>query len=140
VLAAVSDYGRAIRELAAADIFTGDMLTKNCGVSRHGRVIFYDFDELSTLGGCHFRRIPPPRDLDDELAAEPWYPVGEHDVFPEQFAPFLVPPGASGEAFLAEHRDLLDPDWWRSVQERLAAGELFDTFPYPDGKRLRRDR
>lgn len=134
--AAILDYGNAIRELAASNIFTGDLLLKNFGVSRHGRVIFYDYDELAALDACDFRHIPPPRSEDDELAAEPWYSVGEHDVFPEEFIPFLVPPGHLREVFLEAHRELLDPEWWRGMQERVACGEVPDTFPYPEGKRL----
>ncbi|HEY0839441.1 MAG TPA: isocitrate dehydrogenase kinase/phosphatase-domain containing protein, partial [Vulgatibacter sp.] len=134
--AAILDYGNAIRELAASNIFTGDLLLKNFGVSRHGRVIFYDYDELAALDACTFRHIPPPRSDDDELAAEPWYSVGDHDVFPEEFIPFLVPPGRLREVFLEAHRDLLDPAWWRATQERVACGEVPDTFPYPEGKRL----
>src|SRR6185436_7491289 len=97
--AAVLDFGCAIKELAASNIFTGDMLTKNFGVSRHGRVICYDYDELTLLLDCNFRRVPPPADDNDEISAEPYYSVGEHDVFPETFRPFLVPAGSLGEAF-----------------------------------------
>jgi isocitrate dehydrogenase kinase/phosphatase len=135
---AVTDYGQAIRDLAAADIFTGDLLLKNFGVSRHGRVIFYDYDELSTVTECHFRTMPQTSDADDELAAEPGYSVGEHDVFPEEFAPFLVPPGPLREAFMAAPAELLDPAWWRGIQERLHAREIFDTYPYREERRLRR--
>ena len=136
--AAILDYGQSIKDLAAANIFTGDLLLKNFGVSRHGRVIFYDYDELAALSECRFRHFPAPRSFDDELAAEPWFSVAEHDVFPEEFAPFMVPTGPLRDAFLAAHRDLLDPDWWRSVQDRVRAGELVDTFPYPAHRRLRR--
>jgi isocitrate dehydrogenase kinase/phosphatase len=136
--AAILDYGQSIRDLAAANIFTGDLLLKNFGVSRHGRVIFYDYDELARLTDCRFRRFPPPRSIDDELAAEPWFSVADQDVFPEEFAPFMVPSGPLRDAFLAAHRDLLEPEWWRTVQERVRAGELVDTFPYPAHRRLQR--
>ena len=135
--AAILDYGESIKDLAAANIFPGDLLLKNFGVSRHGRVIFYDYDELATLTDCHFRRLPPPRSVDDELAAEPWFSVSDHDVFPEEFTPFLVPPGRLRDVFLDAHSDLLDARWWRRVQERVLAGELVDTFPYPRVRRLR---
>ena len=118
-VAAILDYGQAIKDLAIADIFPGDLLLKNFGVSRHGRVIFYDYDEL---------------------AAEPWFSVAENDVFPEEFTPFLVPEGPLRDAFLSAHGDLLDPDWWRATQERNRAGELVDTFPYPAARRIRRVR
>ena len=136
--AAIVDYGRAIKDLAATNIFTGDLLLKNFGVSRHGRVIFYDYDELALLTECNFRELPQATHLEDELSAEPWFAVGEHDIFPEEFVPFLLPPGRLREVFLDHHRDLLDPGWWRGVQERQRAGELVDTFPYPPERRLRR--
>jgi isocitrate dehydrogenase kinase/phosphatase len=134
---AIVDYGRAIKELARANIFTGDMLLKNFGVTRHGRVIFYDYDELTLLTDCHFRAIPTARHADEEMSAEPWYYVGEHDVFPEEFVAFLVPPGQLREAFLAEHADLLTVAFWREMQDRELAGELMDVYPYPPERRLR---
>ena len=136
---AVLDYGNAIKDLAAADIFTGDMLLKNFGVTRHGRVICYDYDELCLLSECHFRRLPQPSSIEEEFAAEPWFHVGENDVFPEEFRAFLVPPGRVRDAFLAAHGDLLDVELWRGVQRRLENGEVFDVFPYRRSVRLRRD-
>ncbi|MGE3527297.1 MAG: bifunctional isocitrate dehydrogenase kinase/phosphatase, partial [Gemmatimonadales bacterium] len=121
---AMIDYGNAIKELAAANIFTGDMLLKNFGVTRHGRVIFYDYDELTLLTDCNFRHLPAPRTEEEEMAAEPWYSVGERDVFPEEFRHFLVLPGPLGEAFLARHADLLTVEYWQQMQTLLAAGEL----------------
>lgn len=133
---AVIDYGNAIKDLAAADIFTGDMLLKNFGVTRNGRVICYDYDELCLLSECRFRRLPEPTSMEEEFAAEPWFHVGEHDVFPEEFQAFLVPPGQLREAFLANHGNLLEVEFWQSVQQRLAAGEVFDVFPYRRERRL----
>jgi isocitrate dehydrogenase kinase/phosphatase len=137
---AVLDYGNAIKDLAAADIFTGDMLLKNFGVTRNGRVICYDYDELCLLSECRFRRLPEPRSIEEEFAAEPWFHVGEMDVFPEEFRAFLVPPGKVREVFLAAHGDLLDVEFWQGVQHRLAAGEVFDVFPYRRSTRLRLGR
>ncbi len=136
---AVLDFGNAIKDLAAADIFTGDMLIKNFGVTRHGRVICYDYDELCLLSECRFRRLPQPSSLEEEFSAEPWFHVGEMDVFPEEFRAFLVPPGKARDAFLAAHGNLLDVELWQSVQRRLASGEVFDVFPYRRSARLRRD-
>jgi isocitrate dehydrogenase kinase/phosphatase len=133
---AALDYGTAIKDLAGADIFTGDMLLKNFGVTRHGRVICYDYDELALLSECNFREIPRPADVDEEMAAEPTYYVGDHDVFPEEFRAFLVPPGALRDAFLAAHGDLLDVAWWRDRQTRVRAGELLDLIPYRPHRRL----
>ncbi len=135
---AVVEYGNAIKDLAAADIFTGDMLLKNFGVTRNGRVICYDYDELCLLSECHFRRIPPPTTIEEEFAAEPWFFVGESDVFPEEFSAFLVPPGEVRDAFLAAHRDLLDVEFWQRAQRRLAAGEVVDVWPYRRSALLRR--
>jgi isocitrate dehydrogenase kinase/phosphatase len=137
--AAIVDYGSAIKELAMANIFTGDMLLKNFGVTRHGRVVFYDYDELALLTECNFRRVPASAHADEEMAAEPWYHVGESDVFPEEFGPFLVPPpGPLRDAFLAAHADLLTVEFWKGLQDRLRAGEMFDFYPYPTSRRLRR--
>jgi isocitrate dehydrogenase kinase/phosphatase len=136
--AAVIDYGNAIKDLAAADIFTGDMLAKNFGVSRHGRVICYDYDELCLLSECRFRHLPQATSLEEEFAAEPWFHVGEQDVFPEEFSAFLLPPGLLRETFLQAHGDLLTTDFWQGVQRRLSRGEIVDVFPYPRDARLQR--
>ena len=136
--AAVLDYGNAIKDLAAADIFTGDMLAKNFGVSRHGRVICYDYDELCLLSECRFRQIPQATSLEDEFAAEPWFHVGEQDVFPEEFSAFLLPPGPLRQTFLQAHADLLSTGFWQRVQQRLSRGEVVDVFPYPRDARLQR--
>jgi len=135
---AIVDYGTAIKDLAGANIFTGDMLLKNFGVSRHGRVIFYDYDELALLTDCQFRRLPPMHDPDDEMRAEPWFGIGEHDVFPEEFAAFMVPPGELRDTFLAAHADLLTVEFWTSMQARVARGELPDVFPYHPARRIAR--
>jgi isocitrate dehydrogenase kinase/phosphatase len=137
---AVIDYGNAIKDLAAADIFTGDMLAKNFGVTRHGRVICYDYDELCLLTECHFRRMPQPTSEEEEFAAEPWFFVGEQDVFPEEFNAFLVPSGEVRDAFLGAHGDLIGIDFWQGVQHRLANGEVVDVFPYRREARLQRNQ
>ncbi|MEO8199562.1 MAG: bifunctional isocitrate dehydrogenase kinase/phosphatase [Gemmatimonadota bacterium] len=135
---AIVDYGNAIKELAAANIFTGDMLLKNFGVTRHGRVIFYDYDELCLLTECNIRTIPETDDPNLEMSAEPWFSVGEHDVFPEEFRAFFVLPGRLGEAFLERHADLLGVAFWKAMQERQATGEVLDVLPYRIERRLRR--
>jgi len=137
---AVIDYGNAIKDLAAADIFTGDMLLKNFGVTRNGRVICYDYDELCLLSECNFRHLPEPRSIEEEFAAEPWFFVGEKDVFPEEFKAFLVPPGRLREAFLQAHGELLTVEFWQGVQRRLAGGEVVDVFPYRRSGLLQRDQ
>lgn len=136
---AIIDFGNAIKDLAAADIFTGDMLLKNFGVTRHGRVICYDYDELCLLSECRFRQIPAPTSMDEEFSAEPWFHVGEQDVFPEEFQAFLVPPGRLRSAFLAVHGDLLNIGFWQRAQERLSAGEVVDVFPYRREAQLQRN-
>ena len=135
----VLDYGNAIKDLAAADIFTGDMLLKNFGVTRNRRVICYDYDELCLLSDCRFRRIPQPSSMEEEFSAEPWFHVGEQDVFPEEFQAFLVPPGRLRDAFLGAHGDLLDVGFWQGVQQRVSAGELVDVFPYRREAQLQRN-
>ncbi|HKX75095.1 MAG TPA: bifunctional isocitrate dehydrogenase kinase/phosphatase [Acidimicrobiia bacterium] len=134
--AAILDYGAAIKELAASGIFPGDLLLKNFGVTRHGRVVFYDYDELTTIDRCVFRELPEATDPNDEMAAEPWFAVGPDDVFPEEFERFLGVTGDLRQAFLQRHRDLLTSTWWRGVQQRVAAGEMIDIFPYQPQQRL----
>jgi isocitrate dehydrogenase kinase/phosphatase len=132
----IIEYGNAIRDLVAANIFPGDMLYKNFGVTRHGRVVFYDYDEIEYLTDCQFRAIPAPRNEEDEMAAEPWYPVGKHDVFPEQFGTFLLGNPKIRHYFMKHHAELLDPAWWQAHKERIAAGEVEDIFPYPQQLRF----
>jgi isocitrate dehydrogenase kinase/phosphatase len=136
--AAVLDYGRAIKDLASANIFPGDILLKNFGVSRHGRVIFYDYDELCLLTDCVFRDLPPARDDEEVYAAEPRYMVGENDIFPEEFQAFLGLPPPLRAAFHEFHGDLFDADTWRTVQERVRAGDLIRIAPYQESRRLQR--
>lgn len=128
---AMFEYGNAIRDLVAANIFPGDMLYKNFGVTRQGRVVFYDYDEIEYLTDCNFRDIPQPRNEEDEMAAEPWYPIGKHDVFPEQFARFLLAHPKIRAAFMKHHAALLTRVWWQSHKDRILAGEVEDVFPYP---------
>lgn len=135
---AVVDYGNAVKDLAAANIFPGDMLLKNFGVTRHGRVIFYDYDELCLITDCNFRRILPPRHPEDEMSAEPWFYVGENDIFPEEFPAFLEFPPELKDVFMDAHADLLTVDFWRDMQARHEAGEVLDIFPYHESRRLTR--
>lgn len=127
---ALEDYGLAIKQLAAANIFPGDMLLKNFGVTRHGRVVFYDYDEISYLTEVNFRRIPPPRYPEDEMASEPWYSVGPNDVFPEEFPRFLFADIGQRRLFNQLHGDLYDADYWKGLQEAIRAGKVIDVFPY----------
>lgn len=132
----VRQYGDAIRELAAANIFPGDMLFKNFGVTRLGRVVFYDYDEIQRMTEMNFRRIPPAPYEEAELAAEPWYPVGPNDVFPEEFSRFLLGNPKIRAAFLKHHRDLLEAEWWQACRERVIQGRIEDIFPYDQNRRL----
>jgi isocitrate dehydrogenase kinase/phosphatase len=134
---AIDEYGKAIRELAAANIFPGDMLLKNFGVTRQGRVVFYDYDDICYLTECNFRRIPPPPYPEFEFAAEPWDTVGQADVFPEEFGIFLLSNPRLRATFLALHADLLDPRWWQARQAGVASGRFEDVFPYPESSRFR---
>jgi isocitrate dehydrogenase kinase/phosphatase len=128
---AVLEYGNAIKELVAANIFPGDMLYKNFGVTKHGRVVFYDYDEIEYITDCNFRHIPAPRNEEDEMSAEPWYSVGKHDVFPEQFGAFLLGNAKIRHYFMKHHADLLTKDFWQTRKERILAGVVEDVFPYP---------
>ena len=134
---AVVEYGNAIKDLVAANIFPGDMLWKNFGVTRHGKVVFYDYDEIEYITDCNFRRVPEARNEEEEMSGEVWYHVGPKDVFPETFRPFLLGNDAVRAVFLKHHADLLDAAFWQGHKERIAAGHVHDVFPYDAEKRLR---
>ena len=133
-------YGLAIKELAAANIFPGDLLMKNFGVTGQGkgRIVFYDYDEICYLTECNFRKIPEALYPEDEMAAEPWYSIAANDVFPEQFLTFLFADRRVREAFLKYHADLLDPAFWKAKQDNIRAGIYEDVFPYPQKIRFER--
>lgn len=133
---AVVEYGNAIKELVAVNIFPGDMLYKNFGVTRHGRVVFYDYDEIEYITDCNFRAIPEPRNEEDEMSAEPWYPVAKNDVFPEQFGTFLLGNPEVKNYFLKHHADLLMPEFWQRAKQRILDGHIEDVFPYPQELRF----
>ncbi len=132
----VIEYGNAIRELAIANIFPGDMLWKNFGVTRYGRVVFYDYDEIEYMTDCNFRRIPPAPNEEAEMSGEPWYSVGRNDIFPEEFAFFLLTSLKIRAAFMRHHADLLDAGFWQAAQEEIRRGVICDFFPYPEALRF----
>lgn len=134
--AAVVDYGNAIIDLAAANIFPGDLFIKNFGVTRHGRVVFYDYDELALLTDCNFRRMPEARSYDEELADQPWYAVAENDIFPEEFRRFLWFPAPLRQVMEEHHGHLFTAEFWQELQQRTLAGELLDFYPYAQEKRF----
>jgi isocitrate dehydrogenase kinase/phosphatase len=134
----VVEYGNAIKDLVAANIFPGDMLWKNFGITRHGKVVFYDYDEIEYITDCNFRRVPAPRNEEDEMSGEIWYTVGPKDVFPETFAPFLLGNPAVRSVFMKHHADLLDAAFWQAHKDRIAAGYVHDVFPYDREKRFPR--
>ncbi|BBB69638.1 isocitrate dehydrogenase kinase/phosphatase [Undibacterium sp. YM2] len=127
----LKEYGSAIKDLVAANIFPGDMLYKNFGVTRHGRVVFYDYDEIEYITDCNFRKIPLPRNEEDEMSAEPWYPIAKNDVFPEQFGTFLLGNKNVKEYFMKHHADLLTAEYWQARKKRIVDGKVDDVFPYP---------
>jgi isocitrate dehydrogenase kinase/phosphatase len=127
----VMEYGNSIKDLVAANIFPGDMLYKNFGVTRQGRVVFYDYDEIEYISDCNFRDIPAPRNEEDEMSAEPWYSVAKNDVFPEQFGVFLLGNPKVRKYFMKHHADLLTADYWRQRKLRIQDGQVEDVFPYP---------
>jgi isocitrate dehydrogenase kinase/phosphatase len=113
---ALLDYGDALRELAESDVFPGDLLLKNFGVTSQGKVVFYDYDEVTSLGECNFRELPAPSNEEEEMSAEPWFFVAPNDIFPEQWLPFLGIQEEFLESFKARHGELLGPQWWRNAQ------------------------
>ncbi len=132
----IREYGNAIKELVGANIFPGDMLYKNFGVTRHGRVVFYDYDEIEYITDCNFRTIPIPRNEEDEMAAEPWYPVAKNDVFPEQLGTFLLGNLNVKKYFMKHHADLLTAEFWQTRKKRIMEGLIDDVFPYPQELRF----
>ncbi|MEY4252562.1 MAG: hypothetical protein RLZZ566_32 [Pseudomonadota bacterium] len=133
---AVIEYGNAIKDLVAANIFPGDMLWKNFGITRHGKVVFYDYDEIEYITDCNFRRVPAPRNEEDEMSGEIWYHVGPRDVFPETFGPFLLGNPSVREVFMKHHADLLDASFWQGHKEKISQGHVHDVFPYEADKRF----
>ena len=133
---AINEYGKAIRELAGANIFPGDMMLKNFGVTRGRRVVFYDYDEICYMTDCNFRRIPPPTSVEDEMMSQPTYSVGPNDVFPEQFSNFFFSDDDSRKEFYKHHEELVRPAFWRDKKERILAGHQDDILPYPAEQRF----
>ncbi len=133
---AVVDFGQSIKDMASTNIFPGDLLPKNFGVTRHGRVVFYDYDELSALTDINFREVPAARDDLEELDPEPWFPVGDHDVFPEEHQSFLGLEPDLRRVFFDHHADLFGVEAWRAIQDRIRNGELIEVFPYRQDARL----
>jgi isocitrate dehydrogenase kinase/phosphatase len=133
---ALRDYGNCIRELAYADIFPGDILLKNFGVTRYGRVVFYDYDEIAPLSAINFRKMPTPVHDEDNYSKEPWFHVGPRDVFPEEIPTFVFPQTRWREIFEEEHPDLFTAQFWQSIQRRVGAGEQIAFFPYPSARRF----
>jgi isocitrate dehydrogenase kinase/phosphatase len=132
----VVEYGNAIKDLVAANIFPGDMLWKNFGVTRQGKVVFYDYDEIEYITDCNFRKVPEPRNEEDEMSGEVWYSVGPKDVFPETFGPFLLGNPAVRGVFMKHHADLLEAGFWQAHKERIQAGHVIDVFPYDRERRF----
>lgn len=135
-LDAVLDYGQAIKDLARSNIFAGDLLPKNFGVTGSGRVVFYDYDELRLMDECHFRHWPQASDDVMAMSAEPWFHVGKDDVFPEQFSLFM---GLGPERLAhlkAHHGELFDADWWVNIQQQIREGQLLDVPPFKPQARL----
>ena len=136
---AVIDYGQAIKDLAATNIFPGDILLKNFGVTRHGRIVFYDYDELCLLTDCRFREMPETQDDDDYMSSDPWFSVGEQDVFPEEMKHFLGLPPDLAEIFVQHHGELFRADFWNGLQARHNAGEVLEVLPYRESRRLQHE-
>ena len=124
------DQPTAIKELISANIFPGDMLYKNFGVTRNGRVVFYDYDEIESLTDCIVRRVPQPRNEEDEMSSEPWYAVGAHDIFPETYTTFLLGDARVHRYFMQHHPDFFEPALWQRHKDHILNGEVAEFFPY----------
>ena len=132
----INDYGKAIDELINSNIFPGDMLTKNFGVTRQNRVVFYDYDEITLMSTPIFKKIPEAKTYEQEMASEPWYYVGQNDVFPEEFKYFMLPNPYMKEVFNKKYKKLLDADYWVSIQEKIKQNGVMDYYPYGSEKRM----
>jgi isocitrate dehydrogenase kinase/phosphatase len=137
---AMEEYGNCIKQLAAANIFPGDMPLKNFGVTRHGRVVFYDYDEIATLTKCNFRKIPEPRTEQEEMQSGTWYTVGPDDIFPEEFRLFFSGNMKARKIFEEMHSDLYDMSFWQDLQAQIRDGYVVDVFPYRRAKRFNRGK
>lgn len=135
---AINEYGKAIKQLAAANIFAGDMLFKNFGVTRHARVVFYDYDEILYLTECNFRKIPAALYPEQEMASEPWYSIAPNDVFPEEFSILTACNPKVRRIFNELHGDLLSVEFWQEMQQQVSSGEIIDIFPYRQKQRFSR--
>ncbi|MBC8210431.1 MAG: bifunctional isocitrate dehydrogenase kinase/phosphatase [Gammaproteobacteria bacterium] len=124
------DYAQSIKDMAAANIFAGDLLLKNFGVTRHGRVIFYDYDEIEFMTDMNFRHIPEAMTEEQEMSSEPWYPIGDHDVFPEEFLQFMTGNLQLRKLIVAHASELFNADYWKSVQQDIHDHRYHDVFPY----------
>ena len=127
---AVLDYGQALKDLARTNIFPGDLLLKNFGVTRHRRIIFYDYDEVSLITACNFRDIPQANDDIDELRSESWYYVAPNDMFPEEFIKFLSMDKELRSIFLVVHGELLTAEYWREIKSLHQSGKVSLVVPY----------
>lgn len=127
---AIIDYGEAIKDLAKTNIFPGDLLLKNFGVTQHNRIIFYDYDEVSLVTDCNFRDIPESNSIEDEMQADTWYYVGDHDIFPEEFIRFLSMNDKLKAEFMKYHKDLLTSKYWRRIKNQHLKGQALLVIPY----------
>jgi isocitrate dehydrogenase kinase/phosphatase len=132
----IADYGQSIKDMVRSNIFPGDMLLKNFGVTRQKRVVFYDYDEIVPLNEMRIRRIPPARTPEQEMATEPWYRVEKNDFFPEQFENFVISHPTIRKLFMKHHPDLIEPEYWKAVMEDIAENQRADIFPYDQSQRF----
>lgn len=135
----VEEYGNAILQLAKANIFPGDMMTKNFGVTRQKRVVFYDYDEIEFMTDMNFRWKPKAETYEQIYASEPWYDIKANDVFPEDFKKWMIGRVYVKDHFFTYHADLFNPDYWIKLQDQIRKGEFIHAFPYPTEIRFRPD-
>lgn len=131
------DYGRAIKDLAGANIFPGDMLMKNFGVTRWGRVVFYDYDEICPLTDCNFREVPQTQNALEELSSDSYFDIEPNDIFPSQFKVFFSANELAFNAFNSHHSDLFNAKFWQTCQQQVQQGYLPDVYPYKQSWRFK---
>ena len=135
-IAAVLDYGSAIREIAEGGIFPADMPFKNFGVMPDGKVVYYDYDELVLMTEMRPRLKPQALEDDFLFDSEISFTVDDNDFFPEELRDYLYINRELFYDFAAIHGDLFSLEFWQSAKKRAELGQFPDIYPYPTTKRF----
>jgi isocitrate dehydrogenase kinase/phosphatase len=108
------------------------MLWKNFGITRHGKVVFYDYDEIEYITDCNFRKCPHRAMKKTKCPARSGTPWGPKTCSRRPLAPFLLGNPAVREIFMKHHADLLEASFWQRHKDRILQGHVIDVFPYDE--------